>query len=501
MAALRPDDLLARLDRRLDLLGERRGAPGDRRRTLRAAVEWSYDALLPDARRLVRHLAVLPAGATLETVEHVANGLGLETDPLELVTALVDASLLSRTETSHDARYVQLETLRAFGYDRLDHHAERDGAAELAVAWALDLVERMDAELLTPAEPYWAERIALELPNLRAARQHLLAHGRLDELVRLSTHLHEWARMRTASELWSWATELLELVPPDDERAARVNAIAALGAWRRGRFDRCRELAERAVASTDERPDDWARTRGLGELAVAMLFLGETGEAVKLWLERNAIDQHPSDLGNAAFATAYAGDIEAARERAARAREQAQRTGSPTCIAWSMYATGEVEHVAGSGEHVPWLERAVTLAASVDSDFVVGVAQVTLASTKAGTGDVAGAARTYHDLIEHWLRSGTWTQQWTTLRNSAALLEPVAPETALALIAGAESDRFSPALGPRAAYELGRLRARLTASLGDAAAAVEAEAHQASRTELAERARLALRPLMGEGAG
>jgi hypothetical protein len=143
-----------------------------------------------------------------------------------------------------------------------------------------------------------------------------------------------------------------------------------------------------------------------------------------------------------------------------------------------------------------WLERAVELADAVDSDFTRGVAQVTLATARAAGGDVAGAADLYHQLVEHWLKTGSWTQQWTTLRNAAALLEPYSPATALTIVVAAELDPFSPALSAAAHEECEQLRRRLLDALGEERAAVTiSRAETMPRTDLAQRARDALEPL------
>jgi len=501
LASLGVDDLLGRLDRRLDLLGAQARSAVDRHRTLRATVEWSYDDLDPDAARLWRYLAAFPAGVALETVEQIGRSLDLDDDPFELLATLVDTSLLHRDETPVGARYVQLETLRAFALDRLDHHGERADAFDLAAAWAADLVTRMDAELLSEAEPAWAARMRVEFPNVRAARQHLVDAGRLDELLELSTRLHEWARLRGVSEPWAWADELLEATAGDDARATRAHAIAAQAAWRRGNIERSRALAERALELEARRHDDpWSRARARSDLAVAALFAGDLDTAITNWLTRVEVDAYPLDLANAAFATAYTGDVERARRMAADARELAADRGSGTFIAWTAYATGEVEHAARSGLQQSWLERAVELADAVGSDFTRGVAQVTLASTRAEAGDLAAAAELYHRLIEHWLKTGSWTQQWTTLRNAAAMLETQAPETALSIIVAADLDPFSPSMSADAHDECARLRARIVDALGDErAAATISQAETMPRMAVAQRARQALEPLTATG--
>jgi hypothetical protein len=328
-----------------------------------------------------------------------------------------------------------------------------------------------------------------------------MAGQRWDDLVALSSDLHNWGKLRGASELWSWALELVDVLPDDHPGQAAALATGALGAWRRGDIEGCRGLASRSLELLADRPSDVTiRARALGELGVSALFAGDYDEAVRLWLERTELEAYAPDLANAAFASAYGGDVGRGRVLAAQARAMAEQTGSPTCISWTMYATGEIEHGAGSGDHLAWLEGAVELAQSVGADFIAGVAEVTLASSKAEAGDVTGAARAYRSLIERWLKSGSWTQQWTTLRNTAALLEDADPLTALALIEGAELDPFSPALNPRAAQDCRRLRDRLAASVGaDAVDAIVSAAPRTPRTELAERARRALGAIAAAG--
>jgi hypothetical protein len=139
----------------------------------------------------------------------------------------------------------------------------------------------------------------------------------------------------------------------------------------------------------------------------------------------------------------------------------------------------------------------VELADRVGSDFTRGVAEVTLASAQSAAGDREAAAATYRDLIEHWLRSGTWTQQWTTLRNAAALLETSDPATALTIICAAEVDPFSPALTSSAQKECERLRSRLARRLGaDEAGTITQAAAHTSCTELAARTREGLSQLI-----
>lgn len=79
----------------------------------------------------------------------------------------------------------------------------------------------------------------------------------------------------------------------------------------------------------------------------------------------------------------------------------------------------------------------------------------------AARGDEDGAAATYHGLIEHWLRTGSWTQLWTTLRHIAELLADRAAETALLVLRAADDGDSTSALAPEAAATYARLEREL----------------------------------------
>ena len=144
--ALGVSGLLDRLDDRFALLaGGDRTAPS-RQRSLAAMVEWSYQLLDEQERRVFRAVSVFPGPFTLEGAETVA---GADAGPA--VLRLVDCSLLvpPRPGTDGRSRYVMLETLRAYGARLLAEAGER-GEAEAALAgYALGVAEAAAAGLQT----------------------------------------------------------------------------------------------------------------------------------------------------------------------------------------------------------------------------------------------------------------------------------------------------------------------------------------------------------------
>jgi predicted ATPase/class 3 adenylate cyclase len=115
--ALPVQQLAARLEDRFRLLtgGSRTALP--RQQTLRATMDWSYDLLSEPERALLRRLSVFHGGWTLEAAEAVCVAEGIEAEAiLDLLTALVDRSLVLYEEQEEAGRYRLLETVRQYGW-------------------------------------------------------------------------------------------------------------------------------------------------------------------------------------------------------------------------------------------------------------------------------------------------------------------------------------------------------------------------------------------------
>lgn len=457
-------DLLGMLDRRLDVLGDHSTTRQHRHRTLRSTVEWSYDLLGADEQRMLRALAVFPAGVTIEAVAWLSARLGLTAHGLDVVARLVDASLLIRQPTRFDSRYTQLETLRAFGLEQLELLGETDEVREIAAALTLDLLARAEVGLLSIEEGQWSERLRRGFANIQSSRDYLAEQDRADEVLEISRRLTGWARFRDATEVWAWSDDLLARFADTDPRYATALAIHAQAAWRRGDIA---GAIDDALAALSREPDDWTRDQALSELGPSIGFGGDLGGSERAFVARNALRSDAWSLGSAGVVVAYLGELENARTYLAQARETVLSSPMPSMVSWSEYCTAEIENTVGAAD-LAVLDRAIERAREVDASFVVGVAGVTRASIQAARGDVASAALSYAELIRHWLRSGSWTQQWTTLRNVAELIEDCDPKTALLILLAAESDRFRPpVLVGEAAARHAALVERLERQVGD----------------------------------
>ncbi|MEO1059352.1 MAG: hypothetical protein AAFY28_20800, partial [Actinomycetota bacterium] len=451
-----------------------------RHRTLRATVDWSYQQLADDEQRLLRTLAVFPAGVTVAGLEWLDANLQLGRDALESAARLVDASLLTRSKTRAGSRYNQLETLRAYGLEQLDAHGERQSAESLAARATIDLLDGLTDGLRSRDEARWVRLVRSEFPNIRAVRRWLDEHDHIVDLVTLSKSMIRFSRLRDSNEIWAWSDDLLERVTDDHPERAAVLAIHAQSAWRRG--DNALAIDE-ARQALDISGEGWAREQAWSELGSALLLIGDLDGATAAWEQEAAESRTATGRAAIALVAGYNGQLDRARQILADARGQSRSTSED---AWLDYVEAEVANTVGAAD-IEQLQRAIAKARSVESSFVAGVAMVTLASVYVAHGDVGRANETYEELIRHWLRSGSWTQLWTTLRNVAELVAESHPATSWEIMVAADNDANSPAVDEDARQRLDALAARLRSLLGD-----ELPSVSLPRAAIAERALRAL---------
>ena len=167
---LSPRALLARIDQVLDFTA-RSSQVASRHRTLRDTIVWSYDLLSMDEQALFRQLGAFVGGANVDAVVGLATDVSPNaSDPLDRVAALVDASLVTVTETSDGEPRVGLpETIRMFACDQLDAAGELDAVLEHHAWIYVELAEEQGSLLRSNRFSEARERLGVELDNIRAA--------------------------------------------------------------------------------------------------------------------------------------------------------------------------------------------------------------------------------------------------------------------------------------------------------------------------------------------
>lgn len=179
---------------RILISGERTALP--RQQTMRAVIDWSYDLLPPQERRLFERLSVFAGGCTLATATVVcAREEIAQVDVISLLSSLVDKSLVMADLDSFEPRYRLLESFRQYAHEKL---VARDEHAVFSRRHALvfvELAERLERAWDTEIEGVWRELVQQDLDNCRAALEWSLG-ARGDVTL----------GQRLAGELWPvWA--------------------------------------------------------------------------------------------------------------------------------------------------------------------------------------------------------------------------------------------------------------------------------------------------------
>ncbi len=188
LRALPLGTLAERLDDRFRLLtgGARTALP--RQQTLRAVVDWSYDLLFEDERRLFARLATFTGGCGLTAAEAVCADKHLPSgEILDGLSRLVDKSLVTISGTDAEARFGQLQTLWQYGRDRLGESGEAGVMRARHGAYYRQMAQEAHEGLRGATGPIWRDRLTSELGNLRAALDWYVATGDADAALSLAS--------------------------------------------------------------------------------------------------------------------------------------------------------------------------------------------------------------------------------------------------------------------------------------------------------------------------
>jgi predicted ATPase len=242
---LSPSAILSRLGRRLDLLKATDAAVPSRHRTLRAAIEWSYDLLGPDEQALFSSLAVFSGGFSADGAEAVAVG-----DVLDGLAALVDSSLVrSERPIGDEPRLGMLETIREYALERL---AEREDEPELRrrhAGFYCELAEQAEPALRGREQVVWLRRLDVERENLRAALGWAADSGEAELGLRTASVL--WRYWQVRGGLGEGLMHLERLLATDGPIAmpVRAAALAASGrlAFMHGELEAAAAFLEESV--------------------------------------------------------------------------------------------------------------------------------------------------------------------------------------------------------------------------------------------------------------
>jgi predicted ATPase len=274
------EQILEKLDDPLGLLSSGGRTAAARHRTLRGTLQWSYGLLDEAERALFCRLSVFVGGWDLEAAEAVGAGDAVEAGlVLDLLSALVDKSLVVVEESGGTLRYGMLEPVRQFGREKLRESPDETYVRLRHAEHYLALAERAEPELIGPDQGLWLGRLRTEFANLREAHSWSLEPGDEEERA--------WLRLRLPAALWRfWGGQRFEegkrWLQAALERdtggfpAVRARALDGLGfiLTFQQDYERAIEALEEAVSLYEEIGERSGATLALANLGYAVLHGG-----------------------------------------------------------------------------------------------------------------------------------------------------------------------------------------------------------------------------------
>ena len=316
------DEIATRLDDRFTLLSQGSRTALPRHQTLRALIEWSYDLLSEKECVLWRRLSVFVGGWILEAADSVCTDHNLpQTQVLELLSSLVDKSIVIVEEHGGATRYRMLETIRQYGQEKLQLAGEHNKVLMHHLSFFLSFAENATSKLLTVEQKKWFAVLDLEYGNLWSALEWAMEAHPVNAL-RLATTLGQYWEVRGYIGEGRTAIERALQETPDAPKEIRSESLRWQGKFvaRQGDYSRAKELLEESLKLARELGDKRGIAKSLHNSGMVFSLQGDYSAAKISYEGCLALSKDIGDKREMAAATTslgnvanYMGDYETAR--------------------------------------------------------------------------------------------------------------------------------------------------------------------------------------------
>lgn len=455
---LPPAELLSRLTNRLAVLTEGPLDAPDRQRTLRAAIDWSYDLLTKEEQALFRELSVFSGGFTLDAVDtvhlHCRDGGATGHTPLEhpgpgtllpVIESLISQSLIRRSTVQHgeSPRFTLLETVREYGLHRLKESGAEAAVRDAHAAYFHHLAETSKDVRIESRQIEILDRLDAEHPNLRAAQDWLVQRGEISVAQRMAFACawFWWFRGHNA-EGREWLERLLDRPDAANDLRSWAMATGALGSIVRAQGDipRALHLLEQAVDAWRRLDDPFHLADALCTFGIVLMY-ADDDRAVPVLSESVALARELPDrrwFGGACWALGraqhYAGDFAGAAAHLAESLEKARELGNPAGISFSLWALGDLACDRGDAvEGIAFMREALPMQSELGDSWSALLCMERLAAATASDDPVRSVRLLA--AAEAWRESAAMSRppvEATRHQNAIAALRSVLSEPSFA---------------------------------------------------------------------
>jgi predicted ATPase/DNA-binding SARP family transcriptional activator len=429
---LSPQQIVTRLDDRFPLLitGSRTALP--RQQTLLATVEWSYNLLSEDEQCALCQLSVFAGGWTLEAAEAVIyKPFTLRSEDeryppstiLDLLTRLIDKSLIIAIEQNGDERYHMLETIREYARTKFGATGDVESVRIRHLEFFCRWVEQVEPKLTTNEQILWLNRLEMEHGNLRTALAWSIENNQIELGLRLAAALTEfWYAHNHWSEGRHWLEETLARGNGASVRArAKALVNAAQLTFFQNEYMLAISHAEASLALYGALDDQRGIAHALWVIGFAFGEMGENTHAIPALEESLALRRQFGDKDEIAYSLHVLGELAAGNGEFDRAQSLFEESldlfreqGDLWAIGLSLLSLGELRIRHGKltqAESI--LAEGLTLFQQASDDRGIGLVLQHRAQVAQARGDPATAYTLYEQaLASYYQVADKWALAW-----------------------------------------------------------------------------------------
>jgi predicted ATPase/class 3 adenylate cyclase len=350
------EDIADRLETGLRLLSSRGKALHPRQQTLIAMIDWSYNLLSRDEQILLRRLGIFKDGWVLSAAEAVCSNGEIDSwQILDLLTSLIDKSLVAPEIQDIHQRYRLLEVIREYALMRLAESGELEELAEKHARYFHKLARESYGEMWGPNQGYWLDHLQTEHGNMRSALEWAKEdHNRREILLGLAGSLWRfWVIRGYIREGRAWLELALER-NHNASAALRANGLRGLGflALQHGDYKLANDVHDESLALYQEIGDKLGIARQLDVLGEIHWIKGSPQTAIALHMESIALHREIDNPEGVATALEHLGvlardhgDYQKAREYLEESLEIYRQLGNVLYTASSLNNLGLIAYL------------------------------------------------------------------------------------------------------------------------------------------------------------
>jgi len=200
-----------------------------RQKKLRDTIQWSYDLLKENERRLFERLTVFNGGGTLQAVETIC-GDGISGNVSNILSALVNKNMVLAQEKGDGEIYFGLlETIKQFGYEKLLLSGEVESLADRHARYFMEMAERGNLEICGPDQIIWTDRFITMYDNMRTALEWVIESKDTQVTMQFVCNLYWfWLRHSDFKEAQKWLERAIALPNARQYQELYVHAFSSL---------------------------------------------------------------------------------------------------------------------------------------------------------------------------------------------------------------------------------------------------------------------------------